>query len=127
VLLATAEDVFAHTLRVYLTFLTINGQSGQKVNPSVPRFIDSRLPLPPGSNGWAVTPSHSATGHAMLLANPHLAWSDLYSLFEAHLRCPRAGRDGVPLLGLPVLMIASTTALDGHTVNTHRRGQLLWL
>jgi acyl-homoserine-lactone acylase len=56
----------------------------------------------------------------MLPANPHLAWSDLYSLFEAHLRCPRAGRDGVPLLGLPVLMIASTTTWDGHTVNTHR-------
>jgi acyl-homoserine-lactone acylase len=51
VLPVTAEDVFAHTLRVYLTFVTINGQSGQGVDPSVPRFVDSGLPLPPGSNG----------------------------------------------------------------------------
>ena len=29
-----------------------------------------------GSNGWAIAPSRSADGHAMLLANPHLLWDN---------------------------------------------------
>ncbi|RMG25960.1 MAG: penicillin acylase family protein [Bacteroidetes bacterium] len=36
-----------------------------------------------GSNAWALTPSRSKSGHAMLVRNPHLSWNAGY--YEAHL------------------------------------------
>ncbi len=39
-----------------------------------------------GSNAWAFHPSRSTSGHALLLRNPHLAWSAGY--YEAHVRIP---------------------------------------
>ncbi|CAN5830396.1 acylase [soil metagenome] len=39
-----------------------------------------------GSNAWALAPSRTASGNAILLRNPHLAWSAGY--YEAHLRVP---------------------------------------
>lgn len=39
-----------------------------------------------GSNAWAFHPSRTASGRAILLRNPHLAWSAGY--YEAHVRIP---------------------------------------
>ena len=39
-----------------------------------------------GSNAWALAPSRTATGNAILLRNPHLSWTAGY--YEAHLRVP---------------------------------------
>ncbi|CAN5776415.1 acylase [soil metagenome] len=39
-----------------------------------------------GSNAWALAPSRTTSGHAMLLRNPHLAWTAGY--YEAHVRVP---------------------------------------
>lgn len=39
-----------------------------------------------GSNAWALAPSRSRSGHAMLLRNPHLAWTAGY--YEAHITVP---------------------------------------
>lgn len=39
-----------------------------------------------GSNAWALAPSRTASGHAILLRNPHLNWNAGY--YEAHLRVP---------------------------------------
>lgn len=39
-----------------------------------------------GSNAWAIAPSRSASGRAMLLRNPHLAWTAGY--YEAHVTVP---------------------------------------
>lgn len=39
-----------------------------------------------GSNAWAFAPSRSASGHAMLLRNPHLSWDAGY--YEAHVIVP---------------------------------------
>ncbi|MDT8436213.1 MAG: penicillin acylase family protein [Gemmatimonadota bacterium] len=39
-----------------------------------------------GSNAWALGPSRTASGHAILLRNPHLNWRAGY--YEAHLRVP---------------------------------------
>ncbi len=37
-----------------------------------------------GSNGWVVSPSKSATGHAMLFINPHLPFSGSGQVYEGH-------------------------------------------
>lgn len=39
-----------------------------------------------GSNAWALAPSRTVNGNAILLRNPHLAWSAGY--YEAHVRVP---------------------------------------
>ena len=55
--------------------------------------LEKRDPPPPpqedpedGSNAWAFAPERSASGHAMLLRNPHLRWDAGY--YEAHVRVP---------------------------------------
>ncbi len=39
-----------------------------------------------GSNGWAIAPQRTASGHAMLFVNPHLPWFGFSQMYEAHLR-----------------------------------------
>ncbi len=39
-----------------------------------------------GSNAWAIAPSRTRSGHAILLRNPHLSWDAGY--YEAHVTVP---------------------------------------
>ncbi|MBX7165250.1 MAG: penicillin acylase family protein [Pirellulales bacterium] len=39
-----------------------------------------------GSNAWAVAPSRTKDGHAMLFINPHQPWFGFGQFYEAHLR-----------------------------------------
>lgn len=72
------------------------------------------------SNGWAIAPSRAEGGAAMLLANPHLPWSDLFTWFEVQLTAPEVDAYGATLVGLPFLGIAFNEHLGWtHTVNTH--------
>jgi acyl-homoserine-lactone acylase len=102
-------DLLAHTQRVLNFTFVVNPQQVKGVN-------DSLL----GSNGWAIAPSHSASGNAMLLANPHLPWSDLFLWFESQLTAPGINAYGASLVGIPVLTIAFNDSLGWtHTVNRH--------
>lgn len=72
-----------------------------------------------GSNAWAIAPSRSASGNAMLLANPHLPWEDLFVWVEGHLSSPSLNVSGATLVGLPLPMIALNKRLGWtFTVNT---------
>ncbi len=104
-------DVLAHAQRV-INFSFV-------VNPA--RLEDiAENDTPKGSNAWAIAPSRSESGNAMLLANPHLPWSDLYLWYEAQLVGPEINAYGATLVGFPVLTIAFNDNLGWtHTVNTH--------
>ncbi|ARV60160.1 acylase [Nostocales cyanobacterium HT-58-2] len=110
VLPVKAEDVLAHLHRViHFTFI---------VNPEEIAGVTKEEPKA-GSNGWAIAPSHSASGKAMLLANPHLPWSDLFLWYEAQITAPGIDAYGATLVGVPVLAIAFNNYLGWtHTVNT---------
>ncbi|MFN6563009.1 MAG: acylase [Nostoc sp. ChiSLP01] len=111
VLPVKGEDVMAHLHRV-LNFTFV-------VDPG-PVFDLSKQKLQAGSNGWAIAPSHSASGKAMLLANPHLPWSDLFLWYEAQIKAPGIDAYGATLVGIPVLAIAFNNNLGWtHTVNTY--------
>jgi len=72
-----------------------------------------------GSNAWAIAPSRSASGHTLLLANPHLPWSDIFTWIEAQYAMPGMDVYGGALVGSPVLQIAFNDDLGWtHTVNT---------
>jgi acyl-homoserine-lactone acylase len=93
------------------------------------REIMSQLKGPAkGSNGWAIAPSRTASGHAQLLANPHLPWGDLFTLMEVQL----SGRDldiyGTTFVGLPFVAIGFNDRMGWtHTVNTFDGADLFLL
>ena len=110
VLPITAVDVVAHTQRVIHFSFVANPRTVERS-----RFLVNKT----GSNAWAIGPSRSASGHAMLLANPHLSWSDLHMFYEAHLVGPGIDFYGATLVGFPVLVLGFNDRLGWtHTVNT---------
>jgi acyl-homoserine-lactone acylase len=79
-----------------------------------------------GSNGWAIAPSHSASGRAMLLMNPHLAWGGEQTYFEVQLTAPGVNLYGATQVGLPAMRFVFTDQLAiTNTVNTNN-GALLY-
>lgn len=103
----------------------VDGRSGRAASGAAghrPRSgsVVRDVRAPAASNAWAVGPSRSASGNAMLLANPHLPWSGRFTWYEAHLASPGTESYGATLLGLPVLAIAfNRDAGWTHTVNTY--------
>lgn len=76
VLPVKAEDVMADLHRVLNFTFVVNREE----------VLDlSKQKLQAGSNGWAIAPTHTTNGKAMLLANPHLPWSDLFLWYEAQI------------------------------------------
>ena len=72
-----------------------------------------------GSNAWAIGASRSESGNAMLLANPHLPWFDLFFFTEAQMTAPDLNVYGITLVGFPFTAIAFNEHLGWtHTVNT---------
>lgn len=96
VLPISVEDVYAHCLRVIHYDWIIN-----------PQKLDTRLRRAEvethGSNEWAIAPSYSANGHAMLLSNSHLQWGDMHTYFEVQLTAPGVTSYGAVWVGFPVL------------------------
>ncbi|BFM40330.1 acylase [Synechocystis sp. LKSZ1] len=132
VLPVSGVDVLAHVQRVlYFQFLT---------NPQQIEAVRNHQPIPVspgGSNAWAIAPSRSRSGHALLLANPHLPWGGLYRWTEAQLQAPGLNLSGVTLVGMPVLAMGfndnlgwSLTVNYPHNVNfyelTVQDGGYLW-
>lgn len=70
--------------------------------PPAPRYVDDQFgPLgfrPQGSNQWAVAPSRTADGHALLLINPHQRFVGVQRYAEIHLD----SREGLRFSGLTV-------------------------
>ncbi len=91
-----------------------------------------------GSNGWALAPSKSANGHAMLMGNPHLAWGvnqvapdlDIFQLVEAHLVIgdpmnPTLNASGASFTGAPFINIGFSDDIGWtHTNNTIKNADL---
>jgi acyl-homoserine-lactone acylase len=114
VLPLTAEDVYAHGLRVihYDWLTSENGVYGKIRRQEVQTH---------GSNGWAIGPSKSASGNAMLLSNSHLPWGDMDTYFEVQLTAPGVTSYGAVWVGFPVLrqcfteFVAWTQTTNGPT------------
>lgn len=104
------DDVFAHILRVvHVTFLA--GFAGGDLQRA-------RQWRSAGSNAWAIGPSRSASGNAMLLTNPHLPWGGEFTWFEAQLAGPQFDAYGAALVGTPFPAVAFNDHLGWtHTFN----------
>jgi len=96
VLPLTVEDVYAHGLRTIHYDWVVS-----------PRRLETRLARwendVHGSNEWAIGPSRSATGKALLMSNSHLQWGDIHTYFEVQLSAPGVTSYGAVWVGFPVL------------------------
>ena len=102
-----STDVFGHILRT-LHMRFVAGESLGRARQWGRR----------GSNAWAIGPSRSESGNALLLTNPHLPWGDVYTWFEAQLVGPGFDAYGAALLGMPFPGVAFNQHLGWtHTVN----------
>ena len=110
VLPVTETDVLAHLQRNLLSAFITSRQKAQD---------DTRSWKERGSNAWAIAPSRSASGKSLLLQNPHLPWTDMFTWLEAHMVVPGTDLYGAAIIGSPVLNIAFNDHLGWtHTVNT---------
>jgi acyl-homoserine-lactone acylase len=111
VLPVSVEDVYAHCLRVIHYDWIIS-----------PSRLETRLRRAEvethGSNEWAIAPSYSASGKAMLMSNSHLQWGDIHTYFEVQLSAPGVTSYGAVWVGFPVLRQCFTEFL-GWTQTTN--------
>lgn len=110
VLPVTETDVLGHAQRIlFSVFIASRQRADEETDAWKER----------GSNAWAIAPSRSASGTALLLVNPHLPWADLFTWLEAQLVMPGVDMYGASLVGSPILQIAFNDHLGWtHTVNT---------
>lgn len=108
-------DPLLHGLRLQFIFATLTGSE-----PPVMDVTGSPTVRVPGSNGWSIAPSRSASGNALHLQNPHLPWTTpVMRFYEAHLRGPGMDLYGVTILGFPTVVIGFNDRLGWtHTTNT---------
>jgi penicillin amidase len=84
-----------------------------------PTSVDPAPDPDEGSNMWAISPSRTTTGHAMLLINPHVSFLGGGQRYEAHLHSGH-GLDisGFAILGTPYIRSGHNRYLGwSHTNN----------
>ncbi|SFE17277.1 acyl-homoserine-lactone acylase [Chitinophaga sp. CF118] len=104
----TTDDINLHAMYVFFTRFVGGADLGRTT-----QWKDM------GSNGYAVAPKRSASGHAMLVQNPHLPWLKEFTWFESQLNIGDKSIHGAHLLGFPGFGIAFNKDLGWtHTNNT---------
>ena len=86
----------------------------EKVSASVSQVVESLQSsgLVHGSNSWIIAPERSESGHAILVNDPHIAFSQPSVWFEAQLTSPSTNIYGhyLSLVPLPLLGLTSNHA-----------------
>ncbi len=80
----------------------------QSGDPAKVNFLfQSRLggELQPGSNAWAISGKHTASGKPILANDPHLEFSIPSTWYQVHLRAPGLDVNGASLPGLPAVIV----------------------
>jgi len=119
----TAHDVAAYGVAGVMRFAFNRGNilkdflkaKGQDVARLVADADEATL----GSNMWAVAPSRSTSGNALLMGNPHQPWAPVSTYYEAHLIVPgKLNFYGSTFIGRPILTSGWNEHLGwSHTVN----------
>lgn len=108
VLPLTTKDANLHALYVIFTRFIAGGDLGM-----VQQWKDM------GSNTYAVGPTRSASGNALLVQNPHLPWYREFLFFESQLNLNGKRMYGSTLVGFPGIAIGFNENMGwSHTNNT---------
>ena len=79
------------------------GGDPAKVNFLFPSW--SGHEVQPGSNAWAVSGAHTASGKPLLANDPHLDYSAPSTWYQVHLEAPGLNVTGVSLPGVPAIIV----------------------
>jgi acyl-homoserine-lactone acylase len=128
VLPVTAVDILANTTRAFYSFVDALTDCSSALPPAVPLGSSGDAWANPqsgkssgnfGTNIWAIAPSHSTNGHAMLLSNDHLPWTDETLFYEAQITAPGYSVYGSTPVGWPVLSTGSFNNSHGWTLSVN--------
>ncbi len=81
----------------------------------------------PGSNGWVIGGSHTASGKPVLSNDMHLEYSLPAIWYMAHLEAPGLRTAGVALPGVPGIMVGHNERIAWGITNLHFDAQDLYL
>ena len=81
----------------------------------------------PGSNAWAISGKHTATGSPILANDPHLQFSLPATWHQVHLQAPGLNVAGVALPGLPFVIIGHNERIAWGVTNLQFDVQDLYL
>ena len=110
----TIEDSLLCGLQMYRNLTTTWREELQKASmlasgdrAKVDFLFPSRIgtEFQPGSNAWALSGKHTASGKPLLANDPHLEWNIPSTWYQVHLRAPSLDVTGVSLPGLPCVII----------------------
>jgi acyl-homoserine-lactone acylase len=121
----TGIDILAHSRRVLIVEFSMDLRQLRTATRRTTTAKNATTIEEPnsyyGSNMWAIGKARSASGNALLLGNPHLAWSGSQIFHELHITVPgKINISGTTLIGTPGIAIGFNENLGwSHTVNTH--------
>ncbi len=110
----TPVDSILCALQMYRTLTTtwrddlekaamLDGGDAAKVNALFP-YRGGRE-IQPGSNAWAISGAHTASGKPILANDPHLEYAIPATWYQVHLKAPGLDVMGVSLPGLPAVIV----------------------
>ena len=100
---------------------------------ATPEQVEAMLPVrsgrevAPGSNAWAVSGAHAATGKPLLANDPHLDYSIPCIWYTVHLKAPGLNVIGVSLPGAPGVVVGHNHRIAWGVTNLHFDVQDLYL
>jgi len=103
--LESAVDIEAWMLTTIGRAMILNWPLGTVQDEIAKR---DKSPIDGGSNQWAVSPSRSADGSAILLTDPHLTWEGLSVFYEARVHGDKLNMNGYFLIGSPLMAFGHT-------------------
>jgi penicillin amidase len=81
----------------------LSGGDAAKVNFLFPMRLGTEFQ--PGSNAWAISGKHTASGKPILANDPHLEFSVPSTWYQVHMQAPGLNVTGVSLPGAPCVII----------------------
>ena len=108
----------------------LEGGEADKVNYLFPQTLGFSSPggdAHPGSNAWAVSGAHSASGKPLLSNDMHLDFSLPGVWYMAHLQCPGMNVEGMELPGVPGIIAGHNDRIAWGLTNLGYDAQDLYL
>ena len=90
-----------------------------------PSLVNQLFPLrtglepQPGSNAWAVSGAHTASGKPLLAGDPHLEYTLPGIWYPVHLEAPGLNVAGVSIPGSPAVILGHNESIAWSTTNLH--------
>jgi penicillin G amidase len=120
------EDTLLAALQMYRTLTTSWPEEIRKqhmLEKGDPQKVESLYPagtgteVAPGSNAWAISGAHTASGKPILAGDPHLEWSIPSPWYLVHLKAGDLDVTGASLPGIPAVILGHNRSIAWSVTN----------